>query len=108
MPCDSDTFRYSQQYDGCHLLSDDHTYSRKPGGTYILSPTSAKYIIQMAEVMGRKVSYLLETVSPLQFRKESLEMALVFSKSGQPATHGPDGNGGGHWAGDLGRNSDLI
>lgn len=64
-------------------------YSKKPGGTYILSPASAKYILQMAKVIGRNVSYLLETVSPLQFRKESLEMALVFAEMGQPLHMGP-------------------
>ncbi|HBM79839.1 MAG: trimethylamine methyltransferase family protein [Clostridiales bacterium] len=61
-----------------------YSYSKKPGGTYILSPTSAKYIIQMANVVGQDVGYLLETVSPLQFRKESLEMALVFAKQDKP------------------------
>lgn len=66
-----------------------YTYSTKPGGTYILSPTSGKYIIQMGEVIGRRVGYFLETVSPLQFRKESLEMALVFAKCGMPVSLGP-------------------
>lgn len=66
-----------------------YSYSKKPGGTYILSPTSAKYIIRMAKAMGRRVSYLLETVSPLQFRKESLAMALVFAKEGQPMSMAP-------------------
>ncbi len=66
-----------------------YTYSDKPGGTYILSPTSAKYIIGMAKCMGREVGYLLETVSPLQFRKESLEMALVFAREGQPMSMAP-------------------
>lgn len=71
-----------------------YTYSKKPGGTYILSPTSAKYITQMAKVMGRDVSYLLETVSPLQFRKESLEIALIFAKQGLPLHMGPMVMGG--------------
>lgn len=71
-----------------------YTYSTKPGGTYILSTTSAKYIIQMAKAMGKEVGYLLETVSPLQFRKESLEMSLVFAKQGQPIRMGPMVMGG--------------
>lgn len=66
-----------------------YSYSSNPGGTYILSPTSAKYIIQMGEVVGKQVGYFLETVSPLQFRKESLEMALVFAKQGKPNSLGP-------------------
>lgn len=65
------------------------SYSTKPGRTYILSAVSAKYIAEMAKVMGRKETYLLETVSPLQFRKESLETALVFVKSGQMVKMGP-------------------
>ncbi|MBM7581590.1 trimethylamine--corrinoid protein Co-methyltransferase [Caldicoprobacter guelmensis] len=71
-----------------------YEYSTKPGGTYILSPESARYIIEMAKVMGRKVGYLLETVSPLQFRKESLEMALIFVKEGQPLAIAPMVMGG--------------
>lgn len=66
-----------------------YTYSKRPGGTYILSNTSAKYIIEMAKVMGKTESYLLETVTPLQFRDESLEMALTFAKAGQQLRMGP-------------------
>lgn len=66
-----------------------YSYSKKDGGTYILTPTSAKYIIKMAEVMGRGIGYFLEIVSPLQFREESLEMALLFVKQGKPVGLGP-------------------
>lgn len=66
-----------------------YTYSNKPGGTYILTPESAKYIIQMSRVMGRKVEYLFETVSPLSFRKETLELGLIFAKEGQPLGMAP-------------------
>ena len=66
-----------------------YKYSSNPGGTYILSPKSAKYIIQMAKLMDKQVSYFLEAVSPLQFRSESLEMALLFAKQGLPVTLGP-------------------
>ena len=71
-----------------------HSYSKKPGETYILSPTSAKYIIQMAKVMGRSSGYLLETVSPLQFTKQSLEMALIFAKEEQSIYMAPMVMGG--------------
>jgi trimethylamine--corrinoid protein Co-methyltransferase len=66
-----------------------YTYSSKPGGTYILSPFSAKYILQMAKVMGRKIEYLFETISPLSFRKETLEIAILFAKEGQPLKMAP-------------------
>jgi trimethylamine--corrinoid protein Co-methyltransferase len=67
-------------------VSDLHAYlllnlhARKPGGTYILSPRTAACIMDMAETLGRRESYLLETVSPLGFRRESLEMALRFAE----------------------------
>lgn len=66
-----------------------YSYSEKRGGTYILSAASAKYIIEMAKVRGERLVYLLETVSPLQFRKESLDIAMVFAKSGQALGMGP-------------------
>ncbi|GKX27952.1 trimethylamine methyltransferase MttB [Vallitalea longa] len=66
-----------------------YKYSTKPGGTYILSPISAKYIAQMANVMGLKINYLFETVSPLQFRDEVLEIALEFIKHGQGLSMAP-------------------
>ncbi len=56
-----------------------YKYSKKPGGTYILTPKSAKWIIEMSRLMGTSTGYGLETVSPLQFRKESLDMAMVFA-----------------------------
>lgn len=56
-----------------------YKYSKKPGGTYILTPNSAKWIIEMARLTGNGTGYGLETVSPLQFRKESLDMAMVFA-----------------------------
>ncbi|AEE97897.1 trimethylamine methyltransferase family protein [Mahella australiensis] len=71
-----------------------YEYSEKPGGTYILSPESARYIIEMSKIIGREVGYLLETVSPLRFRKESLEMALIFVKENQPLSIAPMVMGG--------------
>lgn len=61
-----------------------YRYARKDGGTYVLSAESARYILQMAQVMGRTVSYLLDTVSPLGFTQESLAIALQFAEAGMP------------------------
>lgn len=66
-----------------------YAYAKKEGGTFILSPTSAKYIVEMSRLLGRDCGYFLETVSPLQYRKESLEMALVMTKMGCPVSVGP-------------------
>lgn len=55
-----------------------YKYSKKPGGTYVLMPDSARYIIEMSRVMGREVSYLFDTISPLSFAENSLEIALIF------------------------------
>lgn len=57
---------------------DIYKYSRKDGGTYILTPGSARYIIEMARVMNRRVNYLFDTISPLSFAENSLEIALIF------------------------------
>lgn len=65
------------------------SYAKKQGGTFILTPESAKYIVEMTNLMGRGSGYFLETVSPLQFRKESLEMALVMTKMGCGIAVGP-------------------
>lgn len=61
-----------------------YSYSRKPGGTYVLTPFSARHVVRMAQVMGRPAWFLLDPVSPLQFRKESLEIALIFAEARQP------------------------
>lgn len=66
-----------------------YTYSEKPGGTYVLTPFSARHILMMAEVMGREVPFLLDTISPLQFQANSLEIALLFVKAKQPITISP-------------------
>ncbi len=64
-----------------HLL---YTYSKKPGGTYVLTPFSARHVLAMAEVMSREAWFLLDPVSPLQFRKENVEIAAIFAQHGQP------------------------
>jgi len=62
-----------------HLLL---TYSAKAGGTYVINPVSAPYILDMGEAMGRKEFYLFETISPLRFRPETCEMGLLFADRG--------------------------
>ncbi len=62
-----------------HLI---YKYSQKEGGTYIINPEAANYIMDMTEVMKRKSYYLFESVSPLRFRKETLEMALMYADRG--------------------------
>lgn len=65
------------------------TYSRKQAGTYILTPNTASFIIEMAKVMGQKMQYGFQTVSPLRFMPETLEIALVFKEKGFPSNAGP-------------------
>ncbi len=65
------------------------TYSKKQGGSYILTPISASYICDMAKAAGRSVYYGFQTVSPLQFMPETLEIAMEFKKKGMPAGAGP-------------------
>ena len=65
------------------------TYSKKQGGTYILAPVTAPFIIDMAKVMDRKLFYGFQTVSPLQFMPETLEIAMVFRDKGMPSGAGP-------------------
>jgi trimethylamine--corrinoid protein Co-methyltransferase len=66
-----------------------YTYSKKHGGSYILTPIAAEYICDMAKVMGRTESYYFQTVSPLQFMPETLEIAMVFKKKGMPSGASP-------------------
>lgn len=61
-----------------------YAYSKKLGGTYVLTPRSAQHVIAMAAAMKRSVWFLLDPVSPLQYRKENIDIALIFAKAGQP------------------------
>jgi len=72
-----------------HAYKLVYTYSEKGGRAYILNPEAANYIMDMAETMGRKVTYLFETVSPLRLRRETLEMSLMFADRGHPLGIGP-------------------
>lgn len=65
-----------------HSYLQIYKYSKREGGTYILSAQTAPYIMDMAECMGRKEWYLFESISPLRFRKETLEMGLLFADRG--------------------------
>jgi len=59
-----------------------YSYSKKDGGTYVLTPFAARHVVSMAQVMGRTVWFLIDPVSPLQFRKENLEIACIFARAG--------------------------
>lgn len=63
-------------------IADIHKYSAKPGGTYILTPTGAKYAARINKLLGLKDGYLFECISPLTFKADSIEMALSFAKAG--------------------------
>ena len=61
-------------------IADIQKYSAKPGGTYILSPVGAKYIQLINELLDIRGGYLLESISPLSFKEDTLEMALEFAR----------------------------
>jgi len=63
-------------------IVDIQKYSTKPGGTYILTPFGAKYVSEINKVLGLRDSYLFETISPLTFKQDTVEMALAFAKNG--------------------------
>ncbi|MDR0553560.1 MAG: trimethylamine methyltransferase family protein [Treponema sp.] len=63
-------------------IADIHKYSTKPGGTYILTPTGAKYVARINKLLGLRGGYLFECISPLTFKADSIEMALAFAKAG--------------------------
>ncbi|NLG25042.1 MAG: hypothetical protein GX558_06775, partial [Clostridiales bacterium] len=45
-----------------HAYQQIYTHSTKPGGTYVLSPQTAPFIMDMAEAVGTKAYYLFESV----------------------------------------------
>lgn len=59
-----------------------YQYVEGGGCTYILTPESARYILEMSKATGYGIFYLLETVSPFQFQPKSLEMALLVAEAG--------------------------
>jgi len=56
-----------------------YKYAQRDGGTYIINPKAAPYIMDMVESLGRKTGHLFETISPLKFRPETLAMGLMFA-----------------------------
>jgi trimethylamine--corrinoid protein Co-methyltransferase len=65
-----------------------YSYSKKPGGTYVLTPFAARHIVSMAQVMAQSVWFLIDPVSPLQFRRENLEIAAIFARAGHTVNIG--------------------
>ena len=70
-------------------IADIQKYSTKAGGTYILTPTGAKYVAEINKLLGIQDGYLFETISPLSFKKDTVEMALQFAKNGGYLGIGP-------------------
>ena len=64
-------------------------YANKPGDAYINSEWSANYVIEMAQMTGRNVAYLVEPVSPLRFAQEHLRLAILFAEKKQRLAIGP-------------------
>ena len=63
-------------------VADMYKHSTKPGNAYTFTTMGAKYIWQMNELLGVKSNYLLESISPLTFKPDTLEMALYFAGKG--------------------------
>ena len=66
-----------------------YQYADREGGTYVLSPRTANYILDITEIMGQTGSYLFETVSPLKVRRETLEIALIYAERGHDLSIAP-------------------
>ena len=64
------------------VFADMHKYSTKPGFGYVLTMTGAKYMQQIYDLRGMKSNYLLESISPLTFKPDTLEIAQYFAKHG--------------------------
>jgi len=63
-------------------VADMYTYSSKPGNAYTFTTMGANYIWQMNDLLGIKSNYLLESISPLTFKPDTLAMALYFAGKG--------------------------
>ena len=63
-------------------FADMYKYSTKPGLGYVLTMTGAKYMQQIYDLMELKSNYLLESISPLSFKPDTLEIALYFAQRG--------------------------
>lgn len=82
--CNAGVVPHDIPYDIADVLTiiDIQKYSTKPGGTYILTPTGAKYVAMINKLLGIRDGYLFETISPLSFKQDTVDMALEFSKNG--------------------------
>ena len=63
-------------------VADMYKYSSKPGNAYTLTPAGAKTVWRINDLLGIKSNYLLESISPLTFKPDTLEMALYFAERG--------------------------
>ena len=63
-------------------VADMYTYSTKPGDAYTFTPAGAQAVWRMNDLLGRKSNYLLESISPLSFKPDTLDMALFFAGKG--------------------------
>ena len=70
-------------------VADIQKYSTNPGSTYVLTPTGAKYVQMINELLGIKGWYLLEVISPLSYKADTLEMSLHFAKNGASLSIAP-------------------
>lgn len=63
-------------------IVDIQKYSIKPGATYILTPVGSKFVQEVNNVLDIRTEYLFETISPLTFKKDTVDMALDIAKNG--------------------------
>ena len=63
-------------------VADMYKHSSKPGNAYTLTPAGAKYVWRINDLLGVRSNYLLESISPLTFKPDTLEMALYFAGKG--------------------------
>jgi len=63
-------------------VADMYKYSSKPGNAYTLTPAGAKTVWRINDLLGIRSNYLLESISPLTFKPDTLEMALYFAGKG--------------------------
>ncbi|MGI6685835.1 MAG: trimethylamine methyltransferase family protein [Bacillota bacterium] len=69
-------------------------YSEKPFHAWTLSPETADYILRMAVVAEKPVTYIGEIISPLQISWETLEIALKYAALDFPVGFGSIVNAG--------------
>jgi len=63
-------------------VADMYKYSSKPGDAYTFTTMGTKYVWRTNDLLGIKSNYLLESISPLSFKPDTLEMALYFAGKG--------------------------